>query len=67
MVSDALNRMRANGSDKAAYLLQAIKEASATAFGGEDCVPEYGAYCFDFDTAYLTAASETVSNSLTNT
>lgn len=66
MVSDALNRMRADGSDEAAYLLQAIKEASATAFGGEDCI-WYGAYCFDFDTAYLTAASETVSISVTNT
>ncbi|KAH0833179.1 cytochrome P450 [Lanmaoa asiatica] len=32
MVSDAMNRMRANGSDEQ---LQAIKEVSATAFGGE--------------------------------
>lgn len=34
MVSDALNRMKANGSDEQ-HLFQAIKEASATAFGGE--------------------------------
>jgi hypothetical protein len=45
MVSDALNRMRANGSDEETHLLQAIKEAAATAFGGEDCTLEYGVYC----------------------
>ncbi|KAF8558122.1 cytochrome P450 [Imleria badia] len=39
MVSDALNRMRADGSDEQ-HVLQAIKEASATACGGV-CTPNY--------------------------
>lgn len=63
MVSDALNRMRADGSDEQ-HLLQGIKEASATAFGGEQCIIEHGVYRFDFNAAYLAAASETVSNSV---
>lgn len=36
MISDALHRMRTNGSDEETHLLQAIKEAAATAFGGEE-------------------------------
>lgn len=63
MVSDALNRMRASGSDEQ-HLLQVIKEVSATAFGAGCYIPEYGAYCFHLNAACLIAASETVSSSV---